>query len=287
MKMNFCPSRKIVIILLPVLVLIFFICFACSKYDGQSTWMDWANLIVNAVGTIFLTIYIYWVGSVRADKIRDKDAKKEIVNRLFSEYARFSQKLLFTVGELKKIRNAAMSAKTLLENEKMTQQQFVLSWREVSKYPSPLIHFNLEESEFSFIANDMPTLYMAILLFYEKIYNLEQVLKKYEDDAKENLGLYREVMKGRGGNLLTFGIITDKEILTLFVRSIDNLAPAIEFTECCIYVLSKALSQSFKYSDQYFKNEITLNSEKTNHSFFSKILNYKFEFFDATKESID
>ena len=93
-------------------------------YDGSAKWIDWANLIVNIIGTIGLTLFIYWMGSVRAEQNREEKKRIETLNILFSEYTRFAQKLIFSVTEIKRINHEASFSLYLISNNKLTQPQF-------------------------------------------------------------------------------------------------------------------------------------------------------------------
>lgn len=254
-------------------------------YDGSAKWIDWANLIVNIIGTIGLTLFIYWMGSVRAEQNREEKKRIETLNILFSEYTRFAQKLIFSVTEIKRINHEASFSLYLISKNELTRLQFDESRNIVLKVPSSLIHFNLKETELSFMASEDPELYLQILAFYEKLYNLEGALGKYTKDVENQLEAYREELRKRGGTPLTGGFISINEI-EMFFRRIENITiPVIQMLECCIYILKQLLIDSSVYANKYYQNKVILNSTIIFEPF-AKIMNYKFEKFDPKCECI-
>ncbi len=280
-----CPCKVFASLCFLAVLLSGIICLIGLTYDGSAKWIDWANLIVNIIGTIGLTLFIYWMGSVRAEQNREEKKRIETLNILFSEYTRFAQKLIFSVTEIKRINHEASFSLYLISNNKLTQPQFDESRNIVLKAPSSLIHFNLKESELSFMASEDPELYLQILSFYEKLYNLEGTLGKYTKDIENELGAYREELRKRGGTPLTGGLISINEI-DMFFRRIENITiPAIQMLECCIYILQKLLIDSPAYANKYYQNKVILNSTIIFEPF-TKIMNYKFEKFDPKCERI-
>ena len=192
-------------------------------YDGKATWMDWANLIVSAVGSIFLSFLIYWFGSVIAEEKKERNKQIELINRLFGDYIRSSRKLIYLLNVLSPIKGKLSSAISLIDKKQYTQEQFADTFKVANNIPSSLILFNVKEEEFSLLAKESPELYLNLLELYEKLLNLRDALTQYSIDVKENLEMYRTELKKYGGTPLRGGIITDIEIKNYFERILNHI----------------------------------------------------------------
>ena len=80
-----CPCKVFASLCFLAVLLSGIICLIGLTYDGSAKWIDWANLIVNIIGTIGLTLFIYWMGSVRSEQNREEKKRIETLNILFSE----------------------------------------------------------------------------------------------------------------------------------------------------------------------------------------------------------
>lgn len=274
---------NIILIIIGASILIYLSRFAYLTYDGLATWMDWANLIVSAIGSVALTIFIYWFGSVRAEELREKNRKITILNRLFGEYIHFSRKLIFVSNELYSIYSEASLLLSLINSNKLSQEQFSNAFDKCNKIPSSLMIFNLKEEDFSFLAIDNPNLYLDLIILRENLLNLNNALGHYENDIKKNLDFYRETLKSHGGRPLQGGLITDKEITTYFSRLEENIKNPILLTECCICCMNNVLKRSIIYITKKYKNEIDINCERVHKSCFEPIITYKYKMFDPNK----
>ena len=280
MKFTRCNCVIICILLIGLFI------FAYSTYDGIAIWMDWANLIISLFGSVVLTFLIYWFGSVRAEELREKNRKITILNRLFGEYIHFSRKVIFVSNELNSIYSEASLLLSLINSNKLSQEQFSNTFNKCNKIPSSLIIFNLKEEDFSFLAVDNPSLYLDLIILREKLLNLNDAIDHYKDDIKENLDFYRKALESHGGRPLQGGAITDKEITTNFSRIKENIKNPILLTECCIYCMNNVLSRSIAYITKKYENDVYINCERVYKSCFEPIITYKYKMFDPNKVDV-
>lgn len=253
-------------------------------YDGSAKWIDWANLIVNIIGTIGLTLFIYWMGSVRAEKERNEKRKVEILNILFSEYIRFAEKLTFTATIVTGINHEMENALLLISKNSLGQKQYKKAISSAFNIPSPLIYFNLSESEVSFIATENRDLFLNIIIFYDKLHSLKENLEKFHKDTCDELENYRVEQIKNGGSPLTHAPLTEDVISMLFTRVRLNTIPVIQMLECCINIMKTLIPDSIEYANELYKNKTIIT--RTTFEPFEKIMNYKFEKFDPKCERI-
>lgn len=282
MKQFTCPCLKGIVALFSILIVLFIVICVFHTYDGKATWMDWANLIVSAVGSIFLSFLIYWFGSVKAEEKKERNKQIELINRLFGDYIRSSRKLIYLLNVLSPIKGKLSLAISLIDKKQYTQEQFADTFKVANNIPSSLILFNVKEEEFSLLAKESPELYLNLLVLYEKLLNLRDALTQYSIDVKENLEMYRTELKKYGGTPLRGGIITDIE-KNYFERILNHIENPLVLSECCVYCLSTVIKDSIKLVNNKYRNDIPVNCPDIHKKFFDPIINYKFELFDLEK----
>ena len=82
-------------------------------------------------------------------------------------------------NELNSIYSEATLLLSLINSNKLSQEQFSNTFNKCNKIPSSLIIFNLKEEDFSFLAVDNPSLYLDLIILREKLLNLNDALDLY------------------------------------------------------------------------------------------------------------